>query len=155
MFHLTAGSCPIGEPTFGWQAGKTSSAFRYIYFFNALARSCRLHRWGSRDHFSRWKSDRDESWERCSSYVFTGISEVASQNPIGSQVDFKVAWSGGTCQRFNIQLFRADDMRFSAIPRREQDKERLSMPVSDHTVCHPFVVTAIIKYQKVLAPFHR
>lgn len=41
------------------------------------------------------------------------------------------------------------------IPDREQDKDRLSVPVSDHTVCHPFVVIAIIKYQKVLALFHR
>lgn len=98
------------------------------------------------------KSDRDES---CGSYASTGLSEAASQNPVGSQVYLKVARSKGTCQRFNVQLFRADNMRFSGIPRRERDKDRLSMPVSDHTVCHPFVVMAIIKYQKVLALFHR
>lgn len=120
MFHLTAESCPIGELTFGGQAGKTSSTFRYIYFFNALARRCLLHRWGlcvHRGPLKKWLMNDD-----IFSYMSTGISEVASQNPVGSQVYFKVAWSKEHANDLTSNCFGPTTWDFVQFPGESRTK---------------------------------
>lgn len=151
MFHLTAESCPIGEPTFGGQAGKTSSTFRYIFFF--LCISPKMSAAPLRVMCSQRTAEKAGKgaalmhpleFQKCHLKI---PSVAKSTLKLPDPEEHASGLTSNCCGPTTWDLVE--------IPDREQDKDRLSVPVSDHTVCHPFVVIAIIKYQKVLALFHR